>query len=72
MPAVQISFVPWMFDAEVVAHAAEMVDLHAKYAPVIISLALEGNPMLYICILVSCLIEISYALKFYNHGGTGD
>lgn len=43
MPAVQISFVPWMYDADVVAHAAQMVDLHAEHAPRIISLAIEAT-----------------------------
>ena len=42
MPAVQISFVPWMFDDEVVEHARDMMNLHAQYAPTIIQLATQG------------------------------
>jgi len=43
MPAIQISYVPWIYDDQVVQHSREMVQLHEKYAPEIIRLAMESK-----------------------------
>jgi len=42
MPAVQISFVPWIYDDEVVEHARVMMELHAHYATLIVQLARDA------------------------------
>ena len=43
MPAMQISFVPWQYDEEVVEHAIVMTHLHAEYADTIADLAMQGE-----------------------------
>jgi alpha-glucosidase (family GH31 glycosyl hydrolase) len=43
MPAIQISYVPWIYDDEVVKHTRDMVQLHEKYASEIIRLAKESK-----------------------------
>ena len=39
MPSMQFSFVPWLYDQEVVNHAQEMIALRDQYADTIVSLA---------------------------------
>ena len=39
MPSMQFSFVPWLYDQEVVAHTQEMIGLRDQYADLIVSLA---------------------------------
>ena len=43
MPALQISFVPWTYDDEVVEHALKMTQLHAQWAPTILALAQQAT-----------------------------
>lgn len=49
MPALQFSFVPWIYDQEVVDYSRAMAELHASFAPKIIDLAnkyaLDGSPI---------------------------
>ena len=49
MPALQISFVPWAYDDEVVEHALAITQLHAQWAPTILALAqqatVDGSPI---------------------------
>ena len=44
-----MSYVPWLYDEEVVAHARDMTSLHARYADTIIRLARQtvedGTPI---------------------------
>ena len=44
-----MSYVPWLYDEEVVAHARDMTRLHARYADTIIRLARQtvedGTPI---------------------------
>ena len=42
MPSMQISYVPWLYDKEVVEHSLSMTRLHAQHADLIISLAREA------------------------------
>ena len=39
MPSMQFSFVPWLYDQEVVAHTQEMINLRDRHADLIVSLA---------------------------------
>ena len=39
MPAMQISYVPWQYDEEVIQHALDMTRLHYQYSEIIINLA---------------------------------
>ena len=41
MPAMQISYVPWMYDDQVVQHSVDMTRLHYQYSDLIINLAWE-------------------------------
>ena len=43
MPSIQISFVPWMYDKEVVEHAVKLTELHAEHAPTILALAQQAT-----------------------------
>ena len=43
MPSLQISYVPWLYDEEVVEHSLAMTRLHAQYSPLIIQLARESQ-----------------------------
>jgi alpha-glucosidase len=43
MPSMQISFVPWRYDQEVVQHALNLTRLHAEYAPTIEALARQAT-----------------------------
>lgn len=43
MPALQISYVPWRYDQEVVEHALQLTKLHAQYAPTILALAQQAT-----------------------------
>ena len=49
MPALQISYVPWIYDDEVVQHSLAMTELHTRYADTIIALARQtvedGSPI---------------------------
>ena len=49
MPSMQISYVPWMYDEEVVQHSLAMTQLHAQHADTIIALArqtmVDGSPI---------------------------
>ena len=57
MPALQISFVPWQYDSEVVEHALNMTKLHAKYADTIMLLANQGTYIVF-CIFYSAITLI--------------
>ena len=43
MPAMQISYVPWLYDQEVVEHSLNMTRLHAQYSPLILALARDSQ-----------------------------
>jgi alpha-glucosidase (family GH31 glycosyl hydrolase) len=43
MPSLQFSYVPWMYDQEVVNHARDMATLHDSYSATIIQLANEAT-----------------------------
>ena len=43
MPAMQISYVPWLYDEEVVEHSLAMTRLHALHSPLILRLARESQ-----------------------------
>ena len=43
MPAMQISYVPWLYDQEVVQHSLAMTRLHADYSQLILQLARESQ-----------------------------
>jgi alpha-glucosidase (family GH31 glycosyl hydrolase) len=49
MPGMQFSFVPWLYDQEVIDYTKAMIALRVKYAPEIIALAkdatLTGEPI---------------------------
>ena len=42
MPSLQISYVPWLYDEEVVEHSLAMTRLHAQHSQLIIRLAREA------------------------------